>query len=154
MIYNRVCKMTSSDKAMDRALASMPMVAPLRSEWVAIEACLDAQKRRRVRIKIGFAAIAASLLVAVVALALLLPAGNTLSDLQQTVDAAIRDARPKAAFSGHEYRGDKPTVDALLVSAKPREGVRGKFLGEKPQQGSATPEVAVPADAEQKLNEF
>lgn len=110
------------------------MMTPPCSSWSAIEACVDgadARARRLRLVRLSVTALAASVLVAVVLVNGWTSAHLSLGELQKTVDAAIEDARPVATFSGHQFEGRQPALEALLVSAEPRDRVKGKFLGEE-----------------------
>lgn len=146
--------MTSSDKCMDRALAELAALSPPCSAWPAVEACLNqAEVRGRRRRYLGFAtaAMAASFVIAVL-VSNFPPQSEAMSGLHKTVEAAIRDAMPKASFTDLQISADKPALEKLLVSAKPRAAAKAKFLGGA-SANTATSEKAEGAKANQ-VNEF
>lgn len=124
--------MTSSDRALDRALGDLPLLTPLRSEWRTVDRhleWLERMARRKQVIHKTLVATAAALCLAVTAvLAVNIGAGSP-ADLQRTVDAAIADARPGLMSSELRFSGAKLPLEALLVSAQPRSGLAIKSLG-------------------------
>jgi hypothetical protein len=135
--------MTSSDKKMDRALASLAQVAPQRSVWPEIENRLKQHQRSRYWRRwfgVSASAVAASLLVGMLVVHQRQPAEGPVDDFQKTIDAAIRDARPAARFTGLEYVGSKPSLEALLISSTPRDDMETESfretVGKKPESSS------------------
>jgi len=154
--------MTSSDKKMDRALSSMPVLAPGYSAWPAVQARLDEQVRSRRKRRVmgyGFSGIAASLMIALGVASQFAAEPKPSVNLQSTVDAAIRDARPQAMFTGFSLTEPRPELRALLVSAKPRGEIQAVHLGElldkKRRDGSsAHAEQQLAPTKENPINEF
>lgn len=127
------CDRTVCDKTMDRALSALQVMTPPCSSWSAIEACLDsaaARARMVRRARLSAVALAASVLLAAMLINGWTSAHQSLGELQKTVDAAIQDARPQATFSGHQFEGRQPALEALLVSSRSRDQVKGKFIGD------------------------
>ncbi len=102
---------TDIDKVIDNALAELPEIPAPRSVWRAVEAEMDrinARLRLRRLLLAGGAGIAAAL---VVTSALLLESRAYRVDhsesatLADTVTTAVRQARPRAQFTGHAYGG-------------------------------------------------
>lgn len=155
--------MTSSDKKMDRTLSSLPVFTPDYSAWPAIEAHLNETERRRRQKQLvgyGFSGIAASLIVALGVLGQLQSKPQAPgADLQSTVDAAIRDARPKAMFTGLNLTEPRPELTALLVSAKPRGEFKAVYLGDlfdnkRAAEHSDADEEQKALAKENQINEF
>ena len=124
--------MTSSDNRMDRELRGQGLLAPSRSVWPEVELHLDrleCRVRRSGRLKIAVPAVAASLVVGVVLYDALAPAATDVSAMQQTVDAAVRHAMPVAAFPTLQVSSRNLVLEALLVSARPRDGIKVVPLG-------------------------
>jgi hypothetical protein len=122
-MLKKVSVMSISDGRMDRALRGLGGVPPRRSAWLEIEERLNrADRGRRWRRWFGLSAsgVAASLMAAVLVSHQWQPASDVVVDLQKTIDAAIRDARPAARFSGLEYNPSQSDLRALLISAEPR----------------------------------
>jgi len=142
--------MTINDRKMDRALAGLSMQTPQCSAWPAIDACLQrANGRARKQKYFKYSAAAASVMVVVAGLNNWQTAHEGIDELQKIVDNAVRDARPSLMFSSHQYSADSSALDALLVTAKPRDDVKGKFLSDG---GRKTDEIKNPSQG--VTNEF
>ena len=154
--------MTSSDKKMDRTLSSLPVLAPGYSAWPAVEACLDEQARNRRKRRVigyGFSGVAASLMIALGVASQFAAEPKPAMNLQSTVDAAIRDARPQPMFTGFSPTEPRPELRALLVSAEPRGEIQavnlGDLLDKRRRDGSsAHTEQQVAPTKENPINEF
>jgi len=146
--------MTSSDKRMDRALAELAVLSPPCSAWSAVEAYLNRAEIRGRRWRyLGFvsAAMAASFVVAVL-VSNFPPRSEAISGLHKTVEAAIRDAMPKASFTDLQISAGKTSLEKLLVSAKPRQAIQGKFLGGASANTAKSEKAASPKAS--PVNEF
>jgi len=124
---------------MDRALKGLPILAPGCSAWQAIEAHLNAMgaRSRNRNLYKYLGAAAASLVFVVLVLGGWHASEKGVDELQNIVDAAIRDARPGLMFSSHRYDGENPPLEALLVKAAPRDISKDRPVGEAPRQEGA-----------------
>jgi len=142
----------NSDGQMDQELRNLALLKPARSSWPKIERELnrrERRQRRRALMKYFLPAAAASVLVVG---GLLVHRADDISralEMQMTVENAVRDARPQAAFSNLNIaEGQRTNLEGLLVSGKQRP--RGEYIG---NPGNGLKPQAKPAKAE-PINEF
>ncbi len=137
--------MTDSDRQMDSGLRGLSALGPPRSVWPELEKHLDRrdrQGRRHNAVRVAIPALAASVMVAVLVMEIPEPtpapaASRPDVSLQTTVENAVRNARPQATFSHFEVSDRHRSLDALLVSAKPRRAQAAPMAGAD-RDGKAT----------------
>jgi len=124
---------THSDEAIDRALAELPEIPAPRSVWRSVERQLEysvARARLRRRLLAGSAGVAATLVLSLVLLVASLEGASVEREAwQQTVDLAVRQARPQAHFSNHAYSGAwsvSPVVTARPIAVSAGDETRRK----------------------------
>lgn len=124
---------------MDCDLRALSPLKPTRSVWPEIEKCIARQEKRQRRhsaVRFAAPALAASAMIALIVYNNHVRRVDEVILIQQTVEKAVRDARPSATFSGLHVEANRQTLEALFVSSKPRnaEFIIGRadlFLPEK-----------------------
>lgn len=108
--------MTTCDEAeIDQALAELPQVPVPCSVWQSVERKMGRLENRLRGHRRLFASGMAAASLAVVSLAWMF-LGDEPDDrvqLRETVDAAVKQARPRAQFTVHAYQGAAPTLRAV-----------------------------------------